>query len=61
MKFLSFLKSPTFWKTVAHIAIIGGGSYVSFLSGTPLPLVISSGVNALLPSPMPSQSPVTTP
>ena len=52
MNFLKFLKSPKFWNLIAHFAVIGGGAYVSYVNGTPLPLVVSSGVNALLQSPL---------
>lgn len=53
----NFLKSRAFWMTVAHVAVVGGGAYASYAHGSPLPLVVTSGVNALLDSPL---SPIPT-
>ena len=50
----NFLKSRAFWTTVAHVAVVGGGAYASYAHGSPLPLVVSGGVNALLHSPVQS-------
>lgn len=47
-----FLKSQSFWLTVAHLAVVAAGAYVSFAHGTPLPSVVTSGLNALMPSPV---------
>jgi hypothetical protein len=55
-----FLKSKAFWLSVAHLAVVAGGAYAAFAAGSPLPLVISSGINALAPSPMPSKAGGTT-
>jgi hypothetical protein len=57
----AFLKSKTFWLAVAHVATVGLGSFVSYHSGTPLPLVVSSGVNALLASPLNTPTPTQNP
>ena len=48
----NFLKSKTFWLTVAHIAIVAGGAYASHATGTPAALIVSSVLNALAPSPV---------
>ena len=48
----SFLKSQSFWLTFAHVAVAAAGAYVSYTHGTPLPSVVSGGLNALLPSPV---------
>ncbi len=57
----SFLKSKTFWLTVAHIGIVALGAYGAYSSGTPLPLVITGGVNALLASPATPAGPPADP
>ncbi len=49
-----FLKSKTFWLTFAHVALVGAGAYASYAAGSPLPLVITGGLNALAPSPLPT-------
>jgi hypothetical protein len=53
----SFLKSQSFWLSVAHVAIVAGGAFLSYKSGTPLPLVVSGGLNALAPSPVTPAAP----
>jgi hypothetical protein len=50
----NFLKSKTFWLSVAHVAVVGTGAYASYSTGHPFALVLSGGVNALLGSPLPS-------
>ncbi len=42
---------PKWLSAVLHILAIGAGAYVSYAHGTPVPLVVTSAVNALLPSP----------
>lgn len=49
---LNFFKSKKFWLTVLHVATIAGGAYLSYSQGTPLPAVVSGGINALLASPL---------
>lgn len=52
-----FLTSPKFWLSVAHVAVVAAGAYASFSHGTPLPAVITGGINALIPSPASPNTP----
>lgn len=48
----AFLKTKKFWFTVIHVAVIAGGCAASAATGTPIPLVITGGINALISSPL---------
>lgn len=39
---------PRWLQIVLHVATIGVGAYASYATGTSLPLVISSGANAVI-------------
>lgn len=52
MKFFGFLKSKKFWLTTAHVSLIAAGCAASAMTGTPIPLVVTSGLNALVSSPL---------
>lgn len=52
MSKLGFLKSKKFWLTAAHVALIGAGAAAAAMTGTPIPLVVTSALNALVTSPL---------
>ena len=52
---------PRWLQIILHIATVGVGSYASYATGTPLPLVITSGVNAVIGGVAQSFNPDGTP
>lgn len=39
---------PRWLQIVLHVVTVAAGAYASYATGTPLPLVITSGVNATI-------------
>lgn len=39
---------PRWLQILLHILTVGAGSYAAYATGTPLPLVVSGGVNAVI-------------
>ncbi len=52
----SFLKSKKFWLTVVHVGIIGAGLGASIATGNPLPSAAAGAINALIKSPLTSDT-----
>jgi len=39
---------PRWLQILLHVLTVAGGSYAAYATGTPLPLVVSGGVNAVI-------------
>lgn len=52
---------PRWLQILLHLGLIGVGSYAAVASGSPIPLVVSSGINAAVGAVAQSYNPDGTP